>query len=57
MLVVWEVKRADQRDGCIVEGNKLIVYLFASNTDVQHLGGADILIAAGKYDLERRSKN
>ena len=57
VLVVWELKRPDPRDGRVVEGNKLMAYLFASNTNVQHLGGEDVLIAVAKYVVGYCSKN
>ena len=57
ILVVWELKRPDSRDGRVVEGNKLMAYLFASNTNVQHLGGEDVLIAVAKYVVGFCSKN
>ena len=57
VLVVWELKRPDPRDGRVVEGNKLMAYLFASKTNVQHLGGEDVLIAVAKYVVGYCSKN
>ena len=45
VFVVLELKRPDPRDRRVVEGKKLMAYLFASNTNVQHLGGEDVLIA------------
>ena len=57
VLVVWEPKRPDPRDGRDVEGNKLMAYLFASNTNVQHLGGEDVLIVVARYVDGYCSKN
>ena len=57
VLVVWELKRPDPRDGRVVEGNKLMAYLFASNTNIQHLSGEDVLIAVAKYVVGYCSKN
>ena len=57
MLVVWELKRPDPRDGHVVEGNMLMAYLFASNTNVQHLGCEDVLIAVAKHVVGCCSKD
>ena len=57
MLVVWELKRPNSRDGSVVEGNKLMAYFFAINTNVQHLLGEDVLIAVAKYVVGYCRKN
>ena len=57
VLVIWELKRPDKRDGCVVEGNKLLAYLYASNTNTQHLGGEDVLIGIARYVVGYCSKN
>ena len=48
VLVIWELRRPHPCDGRVVETNKLLAYLYASNTNVQFLGGEDVVIAVAK---------
>ena len=41
----------------MVETNKLLAYLYASNTNVQFLRGQDVLVAVGNYVVDYCSKN
>ena len=43
--------------GVLLRATSSVAYLFASNTNVQHLGGADVLIAVAKYVVGYCSKN
>ena len=49
VLVIWELRRPHRFNGCAVETNKLLAYLYASNTNVQVLGGEGVLVAVAKY--------
>ena len=57
VLVIWELRRPHPCDGCVVETNKLLAYLYASNTNVQFLGGEEVLVAVAKYVVGYCSKN
>ena len=57
VLVIWELRRPHPCDGRVVETNKLLAYLYASNTNVQFLGGEDVLIDVAKYVVGYCSKN
>ena len=57
VLVIWNLQRPHPCDGCVVETNKLLAYLYASNTNVQFLGGENVLVAVAKYVVGDCSKN
>ena len=57
VLVIWELRRPHPCDGRVVETNKLLTYLYASNTNVQFLRGEDVLVAVAKYVVGYCSKN
>ena len=57
VLVIWELRRPHPCDGRVVDTNKLLAYLYASNTNVQFLGGEDVLVAVAKYVVGYCSKN
>ena len=57
VLVIWELRRLNPCDGRVVETNKLLAYLYASNTNVQFLGGEDVLVPVAKYAVGYCSKN
>ena len=57
VLVIWELRRPHRCDGRVVETNKLLAHLYASNTNVQFLGGEDVLVAVAKYVVGYCSKN
>ena len=57
VLVIWELRRPHPCDGRVVQTNKLLAYLYASNTNVQFLGGEDVLVAVAKYVVGYCSKN
>ena len=57
VVVIWELRRPHPCDGRVVETNKLLAYLYASNTNVQFLGGEDVLVAVAKYVVGYCSKN
>ena len=57
VLVIWELRRPHPCDGRVVETNKLLAYLYASNTNVQFLGGEVVLVAVAKYVVGYCSKN
>ena len=57
VLVIWELRRPHPCDGRVVETNKLLAYLYASNTNVQFLGGEDVLVVVAKYVVGYYSKN
>ena len=57
VLVIWELRRPHPCDGRVVETNKLLAYLYASNTNVQFLGGEDVLVAVAKYVVGYCSNN
>ena len=57
VLNIWELRRPHPCDGRVVETNKLLAYLYASNTNVQFLGGEDVLVAVAKYVVGYCSKN
>ena len=56
-LVIWELRRPHPCDGRVVETNKLVAYLYASNKNVPFLGGEDVLVAVAKYVVGYCSKN
>ena len=57
VLVIWELRRPHPCDGRVFETNKILAYLYASNTNVQFLGGEDVLVAVAKYVVGYCSKN
>ena len=57
VLVIWDLRRPHPCDGRVVETNKLLAYLYASNTNVQFPGGEDVLVAVAKYVVGYCSKN
>ena len=57
VLVIWELRRPHPCDGRVVETNKLLAYLYASNTNVQFFWGEDVLVAVAKYVVGHCSKN
>ena len=57
VLIIWELRRPDPCDGHVLETNKLLAYLYASNTNVQFLGGEDVLVAVDRDAAGYCSKN
>ena len=57
VLVIWELRRPRPCDGRVGKSNKLLAYLYASNTNVQCVGGEDVLVAVAKYVVGYGSKN
>ncbi|MGC9261121.1 MAG: hypothetical protein ACP5I8_13730 [Phycisphaerae bacterium] len=48
-ILRWELARPLEEDGRVVETNSLLAYVFASNTNVQLLGGERVGWAVAKY--------
>ena len=57
VLVIWELRRPHPCDGRVVETNKFLAYLYASNTNVHFLGGEDVPVAVAKYVVGYCNKN
>ena len=57
VLIIWELWRPHPYDGRVVGTNEPLAYLYAGNTNVQFVGGADMLIAVAKYVVGYYSKN
>jgi len=54
---VIELGRPDPRDGRVVETSPLLAYMFASNSNVQLLGGEDACQAVSRYVVSYCAKN
>ena len=57
VLVIWELRQPHPCDGRVVETDRLLAYLYSSNTNVQLLRGEDVLVAVTKYVVGYCSKN
>ena len=57
VAVLWELARPLQQDGRVAEFNRVLAYVYASNTNAQPLGGEAMLTAVAKYVVGYCAKN